>query len=226
LFPSHDRGQVGYSQKRLSERWRWSRTKTRKFLNDLEKEQQIKQLKSHSTTIIELINYKEYQSKEQLSGQQKNNRKTTGRQQEDTNNNDNNENNDNNVNNSVAPAGANDSEQVSESLAIAHRVATNLLDAIKQYDSTHRYHSNLPSLSSWIKDIDRAVRLDKRTEGQLNYVIDYIFKANGRNSAFWAGNIESGKKLREKFDTIKNQIKQESKNYSNEDAIIDSLYAY
>jgi hypothetical protein len=81
------RGQVGYSQLKLSERWQWSRTKVRKFLNDLEKEQQIIQQQSHSTSIITIINYEEYQKKEQLDIQQEDNRKTTGRQQEDTNKN-------------------------------------------------------------------------------------------------------------------------------------------
>jgi hypothetical protein len=76
-----ERGDVGWSQNRLSERWSWSRTKVNSFLNLLEKEQQIKQLKSHSYTVIRLINYNQYQSKEQ----QKDNRKTTVKQQKDTN---------------------------------------------------------------------------------------------------------------------------------------------
>lgn len=69
------RGQVGWSQNRLAGRWQWSRTKVRGFLKDLEKEQQIKQHKTKSYTVITLINYNEYQSKKQ----QKNNRKTLTR---------------------------------------------------------------------------------------------------------------------------------------------------
>jgi len=65
------RGQVGWSQNRLAERWGWSRSKVRKFLQDLEEEQQIKQVKSHSSTVITLINYNDYQAKKQ----QQNNRK-------------------------------------------------------------------------------------------------------------------------------------------------------
>lgn len=75
------RGQVGWSQLRLSERWGWSRTKVRKFLKDLEKEQQVIQQQSHSTSVITIINYEQYQEKEQLED----NRKTTARQQQDTN---------------------------------------------------------------------------------------------------------------------------------------------
>jgi hypothetical protein len=80
-----ERGQVGYSQLKLAERWKWSRTKVRSFLNTLEKEQQVIQQQSHSTSIITIINYDEYQKKEQQLIQQEDNRKTTGRQLQDTN---------------------------------------------------------------------------------------------------------------------------------------------
>ena len=65
------RGQVGISESKLSARWQWSRTKLRKFLNDLEKEQQIIQQKNNVTQVITLVNYDEYQKKEQQTGQQK-----------------------------------------------------------------------------------------------------------------------------------------------------------
>lgn len=73
------RGQVGWSQLRLSKRWRWSRSKVRKFLNDLEKEQQIEQQQSHSTSIITILNYEKYQEKGQQSEQQKDNRADTNK---------------------------------------------------------------------------------------------------------------------------------------------------
>jgi hypothetical protein len=81
------RGQVGYSQLALSERWKWSRSKVKKFLNDLEKEQQIKQQISKSTSVITIVNYEIYQQKEQQDAQQQDNSKTTEKQQQDTNKN-------------------------------------------------------------------------------------------------------------------------------------------
>jgi len=74
------RGQVAWSEVKLSERWGWSRSKLRKFLNDLEKEQQIKQQKSNVLQIITILNYDEYQKKEQ----QKDNKRTAKEQQKDT----------------------------------------------------------------------------------------------------------------------------------------------
>lgn len=95
------RGQCGWSEVALAQRWKWSRSKLRKFLNDLEKEQQIKQQKGNVNQIITIINYEIYQEKEQQTEQQKDSRKTTEEQQKDTNKNDNNIKNENNENNDV-----------------------------------------------------------------------------------------------------------------------------
>jgi len=78
------RGQVGWSQLKLSKRWGWSRNKVRKFLKDLEKGQQLEQQQSRSTTIITIKNYEKYQKKGQQLEQQKDNRKTTERHKQES----------------------------------------------------------------------------------------------------------------------------------------------
>jgi hypothetical protein len=88
-----ERGQVGISEVGLSDRWKWSRTRVRKFLNDLEKEHQIEQHKTNVTQVITIINYEEYQQKEQQTIQQEDSRRTAEEQQKDTNKNDKNEKN-------------------------------------------------------------------------------------------------------------------------------------
>ena len=55
-------GQVARSEVELADRWKWSRNKVRKFLNDLEKEQQIIQQKSNVTQILTIVNFEEYQN--------------------------------------------------------------------------------------------------------------------------------------------------------------------
>lgn len=75
------RGQVGRSEVELSDRWKWSRTKVRKFLKDQEKEQQIKIAKSRITQVLTIVNYDVYQEKEQQTGQQKDSKSTTEEQQ-------------------------------------------------------------------------------------------------------------------------------------------------
>lgn len=73
------RGQLGRSEVELSDRWKWSRSKVRKFLKDLEKEQQIKVVKSSVTQVITIIKYNDFQSEEQ----QKDSKRTAERQQKD-----------------------------------------------------------------------------------------------------------------------------------------------
>ena len=52
-------------------------------------------------------------------------------------------------------------------------------------------------LSKWAIDFDRINRIDKRTEQQINAVIEFSQK-----DSFWKSNILSAGKLREQFDTL------------------------
>ena len=106
-----------------------------------------------------------------------------------------------------------------ENVDEAERVADYLLKSIKTADPTHKYHKNKPALRTWIKDIDKAMRLDGRTEQQLMAMIEYIFHKKLETSLFWRGNIESGAKLRKHFDTIKNKFTHELKKIKHEQPI-------
>jgi len=88
-------------------------------------------------------------------------------------------------------------------------VAEYLLDSICEFDKAHRYNRTKPNIETWALDIDRAIRIDGRTEEQLKFIIEFLFTQKNPVASFWSSNIQSGKKLREKFDTIKNQIKTE-----------------
>lgn len=56
-----DRGQIATSSKALAERWRWSRGKVERYLNELEMEQQIEQQKNNVITLLSITNYNKYQ---------------------------------------------------------------------------------------------------------------------------------------------------------------------
>ena len=56
-----ERGQKITSELKLAERWGWSRTKVRRFLNDLEMEQMLSVKRDNRKTIIEVANYNKYQ---------------------------------------------------------------------------------------------------------------------------------------------------------------------
>jgi len=91
-------------------------------------------------------------------------------------------------------------------------LANRLQEAICTWDETHKYNHNPPALTSWEKEIDKSMRLDGRTQEQLQWMIEYLFRTKrDKVNSFWAPNIQSGKKLRDKFDQIKNQIKSEQK---------------
>jgi hypothetical protein len=55
------RGQTAMSQLTMAKRWKWSRGKVKRFLNDLESEQMIAQLTGQLTTLVTICNYSVYQ---------------------------------------------------------------------------------------------------------------------------------------------------------------------
>lgn len=61
---------------------------------------------------------------------------------------------------------------------------------------------------SWTADIDRALRIDNRTKQQLVECVEWVYSPSG---SFWQANILSGKKLREKFDTMFAQASRASR---------------
>lgn len=83
-----NRGQVGWSEVRLADRWKWSRSKIRRFFKELETRQQIEQQKNNVTLLLSIVNYDNYQQEDSKKGS----RKAAEEQQKDTNNNVNNEN--------------------------------------------------------------------------------------------------------------------------------------
>lgn len=58
-----DRGQVGYSELTLSERWKWSRGKVRRFISELKKHEMVDIKQDNKTTIISILNFDTYQAK-------------------------------------------------------------------------------------------------------------------------------------------------------------------
>lgn len=99
------RGEKITSLRKLSERWGWSRGKTKKFLNLLKDENMIEFKTDHQKTTYKIVNYNVYQNEDldkratekPLNDQQK----ATEKPLNDTNNNVNNVNNVNNNNNCV-----------------------------------------------------------------------------------------------------------------------------
>jgi hypothetical protein len=86
------RGQVGWSQVRLAKRWKWSRGKVRRFLDELEDiDKKIVQQKTRITTLINIIKYELYQADDTTGnttdGQQTDNRRYTNKNEKNEKNN-------------------------------------------------------------------------------------------------------------------------------------------
>ena len=55
-------GEVGYDLDTLGKRWKWSRGKVERFVNELENDKQIVRQKTNVTTLISIVNYILYQT--------------------------------------------------------------------------------------------------------------------------------------------------------------------
>ena len=119
-------------------------------------------------------------------------------------------------------------QHLSDTESDALEVCEHLLSSITDSDPDHRYSSNPPNIksASWLKEVDRAIRLDGRTKEDLMHLVSIVFYDNNDVSLFWRGNIQSGAKLRQQFDQVRNQlqIKPKFKKSQVDEQFIDSLF--
>lgn len=100
------RGQKMTSLRKLSDRWGWSRTKTKKFLEVLQNEKMLTYKSDSKNTVYSIVNYNNYQEKQEYKNDtemtQKNHRNDTEMTQKNTNKNDKNDKNDKNILNNLS----------------------------------------------------------------------------------------------------------------------------
>jgi hypothetical protein len=85
--------------------------------------------------------------------------------------------------------------------AEALSLAEQLRSAVRIRDPRSRA-ARTENLSIWARDIELLIRIDQRTPEEIRRVIDWCQQPGG----FWGPNILSGRKLREKFDTLAGQM--------------------
>lgn len=100
------RGQKMTSLRKLSDRWGWSITKTKKFLEVLQSEKMLTYKSNSKNTVYTIVNFNDYQEKQEHKNNtkitQKENRNKTEIKQKETNKNDKNDKNDKNIFNNLS----------------------------------------------------------------------------------------------------------------------------
>jgi hypothetical protein len=69
----------------------------------------------------------------------------------------------------------------------------------------HSKAAKLPDATHWARDIDKLIQIDGRRAEDVEAVILWC----QNNGCFWGPNIQSGRKLREKFDQMWGQLQQQ-----------------
>lgn len=85
-------------------------------------------------------------------------------------------------------------------------LSTLLLTEHRKTDEKFLVGKDGPTVQRWAQDIDKLIRLDKRTPEEIRAVILWCQSPG----CFWVSNILSGAKLREKFPTLLSQSKMRS----------------
>ena len=88
-------------------------------------------------------------------------------------------------------------ERIHAPSAEAERLATLLLDLLRQRKPDFRQ----PNLARWARDIDRLIRLDGRDPQRIEAVVRF-----SQRDPFWQNNILSPDKLRKHFDRLEMQM--------------------
>jgi hypothetical protein len=187
------RGEFITSEVKLANKWNWDRKTVRKFLTLLQQEEMILKSSTKRWTSITVINWDKYQ----LDGQEVGQGVGQGVGQDrdrglDTNKNDKNDKNDkkNNISSKVF---ADDAQE----LLLAQKLKTLIL--------SNNPKARVPdNLQKWAYEIDKMIRLDKRTPKEIESVIEF-----SQNDSFWMANILSVAALRKQFDKLYLQSKRQ-----------------
>lgn len=191
-----ERGSFITSEVKLAERWGWSRTKVRSFLELLEKDNMIIKISDNKKTTLTVVNYSDYQDIETAKEQQKNSNETAKEQQKNTNNNDNNVNNVNKEDVPLKKEKIYTKEDKEYLLAeyLSKQIAKRLNKPLKEEKDLQR----------WAADFNKMVRLDNYDIEEIKEVLMFSQKND-----FWQTNILSATKFRKQYLTLLSQMKRD-----------------
>lgn len=173
-----DRGQVGYSEESLAERWQWSRGKVRRFLIELARLSRISHKISEKTipkktsvsSLINIINYDKYQMNS-TEDDTEDGRKTVQEQR---------------------------MKRMKRKIFLSDSIEIRLSEFLLEKILFRNPNFKKPNLQTWAKDIDLMIHIDNRDKSEIRQVIEWC-----QQDQFWQSNILSTGKLRKQFDQLK-----------------------
>lgn len=199
------RGQVGYSTKSLADRWRWSRGKVNRHLNELEKDKQIVLQKNNVTTLITIVNYDSYQKNKPANdtANETADRQQAGSKQTQTTN----------IKNNVINGEQIKSRKFSaDDLSLAEFIFSKVIEAAPK--------TKKPDLNLWANTI-RLMRVrDNLNHSEIREVFTW---ANA--DEFWSTNILSPEKLRKQFAKLHAQLNKNKPAVNKHSNFADRNYA-
>lgn len=192
-----EKGSFITSELKLMQRWKWGKSKTRNFLKLLEDDNMIVKKSDRQKTTISICNYSVYQEEGQENRPLSDHEQTNDRPRANTNKN---AKNVKNVKNKERR------KRVYDETSVYFQLATFFFEQIKNNNPEHKE----PNLQNWSDDIRKMMELDKRTEEQVRYLIQWV-----QQDDFEMVNVLSPAKLRKRWDQLVMKVKQENKSLNN-----------
>ncbi|MEJ4912799.1 replication protein, partial [Enterococcus faecium] len=170
----------------------------RTALKRFEKYEFLTNQPTNKNRLITIVNWEVYQSKDNdLTKELTSNQQATNKQLTTNKNEKNYKNEKNNKTSSSQPR----KKRVYDTDSVYYILAEELFKQICQNQEIKK-----PNLQSWADNIRKMIEIDKRTENQVRGMIEW-----SQHNVFWASNILSAKKLREKYDTMAAQANRDYK---------------
>lgn len=206
---SLERGQIGWSEITMTERWQWSRGKVRRFLKRLSSDGMIEQQAGHLTSIITICNYDDYQDKPKEGGTPDSTAHGTALGTPDEH---------------LTVHEAVHKQECKEELELENDKKTPLPTVVDKTDEDYRFAEWMlslitdqqpdfkrPNLSSWSKTVRLMREKDNRNHRDMGMVWKWA-----RNDDFWSPNVMSADKFRKQYDRLSAMSSRPSKQDSKE----------
>ncbi len=196
-------GQLITGRKAIAKHFNLTESKVERILKRLKNEQLIEQRANTSGRLITIRNWEVYQNEnEQQNEQRVNNERTTSEQRANTNKNIRikEHKNNNDINNTR-------SHKFGEG-SVEFEVAKKMINILLSIKPDARE----PNAYTWANDIDKLIRLDKRTPEQIVWLFNWA-----QTNEFWTAYVRSPRKLREKWDTLQLQATRKIKKKTSDD---------